>query len=320
MSSGRLPCISAADVALPQGLRDLLWGTANKFLRPPMRFVVVVAYKGFHVDVMHPKAIPSVDELFLRASAVALRLKEAHRINFPPLNYPIVVFRFIEALLLPPEFYPPLRSLLQVFRFEGFFKVNATVDRKNHPEVVLVAIFVVLMKMVYGLGGYSREMDSNPLSKRIPPFATWVRAMSEAKLDGIGMGGVPSGRENLDTFIARNPDKYMSFVSETVIGAEINPAYEAFMKSLNPKPPTSTAAASFVRDQDPKEFTVPPTSTLPLYNNIITLTGSRPGLPYRIDNSRTPLNELNPSYLFVLDRCAEVVGVEPRLLQDREKA
>ncbi|KXS12363.1 hypothetical protein M427DRAFT_72021 [Gonapodya prolifera JEL478] len=296
MSSGRLPYISAADVALPQGLRDLLWGTANKFLRPP--------------------AIPSVDELFLRASAVALRLKEAHRISFPPLNFPIVVFRFIEALLLPPEFYPPLRSLLQVFRFEGSFKVNATVDRKNHPEVVLIAIFVVLMKMVYGLDGYSREMDSNPLSKRMPPFATWVRAMSEAKLDGIDAGGVPSGIENLETFIARNPDKYMSFVSETVIGAETNPAYEAFMKSLNPKPPRSSTAASVHCDQDTKEFTVQPTSTLPLYHdiNIKTLTGSRPGFPYRIENSCTPLNELNPSYLFVLDRCAEVVGVEPLLL------
>ncbi|KAJ3334404.1 Pol I core factor CF, partial [Gonapodya sp. JEL0774] len=269
IASGRLPYVNAIDTVLPSGLRDLLWGSAHIFLRP--------------------RAIPSVEELYLRSSAVRLRLNTAHGIEFPPLNYPIITFRIMEDLLLPPEFYLPLRGLLDVLGYNGSFHVTI-VDRRSYPEVTLLAAFAILLKMVYGLDDQGRHVQNNSLSERMGPFHTWVWALTEGRESKLDAAGVPPDETDLESFVDRNLSEYLRFLADNVMATEVN---AGILNSKN----IGQCYLLFT----PTLFAMP-------------LPDIAPGSNYQIYPGHLALRFLPSSYLFVLDRCAGIAGVEPELL------
>ncbi|CAG8500085.1 8528_t:CDS:10 [Scutellospora calospora] len=140
--------------------------------------------------------------------------KNFYGITFPEINAPPILYRFIRDFMLPVESYVISKELAQLIN------LKLELNRNLEPYIALLAVIIVVIKMIYGLDGRTRvPSDKDELFQYFPKFEDWIKKLSERQEKNFSKE-IPSDFSDLKEWIDSNPDKYIKYCSDTLIGRE----------------------------------------------------------------------------------------------------
>ena len=156
---------------------QLVYHRAIAVLPAPMRDRMPAQYHS----VFSPVGFVTVERLHSAILHTSMRFHRDHGIAFPPLNHPLLLFRFLKELALPLEVYPGVTKLAKLlgFRF-GFCTESKRTSILDLPEARLMALLVCCVKVLYPFDDVRRapRTATEPASVAMD-WAVWCHAMNE---------------------------------------------------------------------------------------------------------------------------------------------
>ncbi|KAF7509431.1 hypothetical protein GJ744_007994 [Endocarpon pusillum] len=87
----------------------------------------------------------------------------AFGLSLPPLNYEILLYKYITYLALPLEIFPAVQGLAQLTRSDFRYSITKEIRRRQgsaFPEIVLMSLLVVAVKLLYPVDEAQRQPQS----------------------------------------------------------------------------------------------------------------------------------------------------------------
>ncbi|CAI6330662.1 unnamed protein product [Periconia digitata] len=117
---------------------------------------------GTYRDVLDPNSLLSFKTLYSSLISIQAAFEDEYGIEWPPLNVPVILFRFMKELALPLEIYPATRRLATLLQYD--FTCNSQkrkiVSVEHLPEAHLIGCLVVCVKLLYPFDGARRYPTS----------------------------------------------------------------------------------------------------------------------------------------------------------------
>ncbi|TKA53938.1 hypothetical protein B0A55_12947, partial [Friedmanniomyces simplex] len=150
-SDGELPYYHAAK-NVPLGMRERL---------PPV-----------HQELLEPNLLGKPEKLQNNVLGVLASFNTEFGMRLPPINHPLILYRWMRALALPIEVFAATSRLARLLDIAFAFTLDAKLGTKNlvlrYPEVQLMAVLVVATKLLF-------PFDDN---KRAAASATAMNALA----------------------------------------------------------------------------------------------------------------------------------------------
>ncbi|RKF72165.1 RNA polymerase I-specific transcription initiation factor rrn7 [Golovinomyces cichoracearum] len=110
-----------------------------------------------------------------------------YHMSFPPLNLPLLAYKYILNLGLPIEVYPAIERLKDVLSLEFKFQAPSSSTnghRISYPEIQLIGLIVIATKLSQPHDDITREPESelHPTLIKID-WEKWVNTMANRRLD-----------------------------------------------------------------------------------------------------------------------------------------
>lgn len=93
-------------------------------------------------------------------SDLAIMYDEAFGLALPPLNYEVLLYKYIMNLALPLEVFPAVRGLAHLTRSDFRYLTMKGTRRKRgsaFPELQLISLLVIAVKLLYPFDGVKRH-------------------------------------------------------------------------------------------------------------------------------------------------------------------
>ncbi|KAI0888684.1 uncharacterized protein GGS22DRAFT_152167 [Annulohypoxylon maeteangense] len=120
-----------------------------------------------------------------RLQAAVRELVISYKVNFetvfPPLNYVPILVRFITDLTLPAEVYMTVKCMTEIFKANYSYPTGGKrIQTMDNPEVLLISLVAVSVKLLYPLDGIERPPRSHedPRSLKVN-WAKWQEVMQD---------------------------------------------------------------------------------------------------------------------------------------------
>ena len=161
------------------------------------------------------------------------------KMDFPPLNYPLLLLQYIQSLALPSEYYTNrLRNLgltsiiVWIFRavqrlasfLETGFKFPKALSRlqiSHYPEIKLMSLVIICVKLSYGFEASEDRSESIKSSSGLSMnWAKWQEAQLKKPRDARRSDGlkpseaIQTKEENIFKMNKRQLDEYMDWYEE----------------------------------------------------------------------------------------------------------
>ncbi|CEH14907.1 hypothetical protein CBOM_02720 [Ceraceosorus bombacis] len=208
--TARVPVLWADLIALVEQ-RRLPYLDALHILPPD----IVAPLPGRAIKALEPRHVPTIEELSKRACNIAEALNIDFCVTFPQLNAAPVLWRCVDHLLLPPTFYTAAKSLVHLVGIEmlavgrdaselgtsernidlqsaerigyafqrSWLPMSPETLRATSPCMLLMAAVVIVIKLRYGLDGYTRtETENGPKNceTAAPNILRWLTLLEES--------------------------------------------------------------------------------------------------------------------------------------------
>ncbi|KAF2137147.1 uncharacterized protein K452DRAFT_362071 [Aplosporella prunicola CBS 121167] len=176
---------------LPVSLGDLhKWAAGGEMIYYNAKESIPIDMKdrlpGFYHAALDPDIILESEHLQTAIQDLAITYKNDCGMAIPQLNYPLLLFRYINDLALPLQIYPATLRLARLVNYTFTFPL---VSRRrlrllDFPETQLIALLVVAVKLHYPFDGLERNPHSpTDTGGIVLDWAAWTAAAAEA--DGL---------------------------------------------------------------------------------------------------------------------------------------
>ncbi|KAI1412199.1 hypothetical protein F5Y13DRAFT_163866 [Hypoxylon sp. FL1857] len=186
-----------------------------------------------------------------RLQAAVQELVISYKVNFdtvfPPLNYVPIIARIITDLTLPIEVYLTVKCIAEILQVDYSYPTGGKrIRTMDNPEVILISLVIVSVKLLYSLDGTERPPRSHedPRSLQID-WTRWQQAMRDdmskeasALLRGEEYKVTPEGVLTMDK---TKLDDFMDWFEKMWIGdgdpktaERIREPFEGQKRSSNP--------------------------------------------------------------------------------------
>jgi RNA polymerase I-specific transcription initiation factor RRN7 len=181
---------------------------------------------------LDPDTLLKYSRFYTATTDLQMSFMEQHKIVWPPLNHPLLLFRYLKELGLPVELYDA------TIRLAGLLGYNFTLHQADNrrfgirhlPEAQLVGCLVVCVKLFYPFDNKQRhpKLPSEPTAV-VLDWGDWARQVKAAKDRQRGETDRFTGEElvslqDKDIFSMQpgQLDQYLDFYADTFLdNAEI---------------------------------------------------------------------------------------------------
>ena len=166
---------------------ELLYYCASKELPLSMRDRL----PGTYQDQLEPSDLISPERLQRGIHDIAILLNTDFGMAVPPMNHPLVLYRWIKELALPMEVFVATRRLARVLEVD--FACTANIQPRanmglRYPEVRLMTLVVISTKLLFPFDNARRYPKfSVDLSALRMDWEIWVKVQSR-KQDNVDQG------------------------------------------------------------------------------------------------------------------------------------
>lgn len=155
---------------------------AIKLLPLPMRDRL----PGTYHSVLNPPSMLTHKQLYTSLSSLQRQFEKEHKILWPPLNVPLLLFRYLRELALPLEVYDATMHLgdLLGYDFASHHPSGQQLKVRYLAEAHLVGCLVVCVKLLYPLDKVIRypKSSSEPMATSMD-WKFWCRAAKDGRMD-----------------------------------------------------------------------------------------------------------------------------------------
>lgn len=150
----------------------------------------------------------------------------------PPLNTPLVLYRWVRELALPVEVYAATqrlsRALEEKFSFNMTFKARSAESALRHPELRLMALLVAATKLLFPFDDTKRyPASAKDLSALSLQWPAWQETQSRM-LEQADRSGLPSYKKMMDfsqTDVLESADdrldEYMDWYEQNIASGDV---------------------------------------------------------------------------------------------------
>ncbi|PVH85974.1 hypothetical protein DL98DRAFT_650478 [Cadophora sp. DSE1049] len=141
--------------------------------------------------------------------------------EFPKLNVPLLVFRYMKELYLPIELYPAIRRLGLLLQMDFAYPTVRKAGRQGvaHPEIQVMGLIVIATKLAHPFDNVHRtpESYSDPSTVKID-WSQWVKTTSQELPRGLARGeAIKVTDADVCNLNAKKLDDYLDWYQNTWI-------------------------------------------------------------------------------------------------------
>ncbi|KAF2089632.1 hypothetical protein K490DRAFT_37491 [Saccharata proteae CBS 121410] len=139
---------------------------------------------GSYVTALDPDAMIKPAHLETSVQALATAYIRDVGMSIPPLNHPLLLFRYMKDLALPLDIYPAVNRLAQLVGYDFSFPQDSA--RKFNivdlPEAQLAALVVVAVKLSSPFDGLERNpTKATDYGALVIDWPAWIKVMKDAE-------------------------------------------------------------------------------------------------------------------------------------------
>ncbi|OOF97187.1 hypothetical protein ASPCADRAFT_165775 [Aspergillus carbonarius ITEM 5010] len=191
------------------------------------------------ISILETTRLPQAEHLHGVVSDLLLLYHGKFSMQFPSLNWPVLLYRYIKRLALPIDVYPAVKRLQHLLGFTFEFPTSIVGKRRalHLPELQLVALVVISTKLLFPFD----ELERYPSSLKEPTvqvidWSVWAHIQKHFDSRETSAGQLGKGREVLvnekDVF-SMTPsqlDEYMDWYENSWLDASktSNPLADLF--------------------------------------------------------------------------------------------
>ncbi|KAI9705349.1 MAG: Pol I core factor CF [Bogoriella megaspora] len=299
----RLP-ISPGDIQKWAACGDMLYYRAFDALPEEMRS---------HFAIEHVESFTAYDVLkagdvqSIAYNMSSLFLREFH-MKLPPVNMPLLLYRYIKDLALPLEIYPCARKLAQIIKVPFTYMEKIKGRRAGvheQPDTQILALIIIAAKLLYPISGLRvYPLSNNELGSHTLNWSAWL----SAKRTHDQKFQHPERLSTEDAFASTEHDvlkwkttevdDYLTWYGSVFTEAE-PPEDDDFQKALYDLFPTDANASPPPVTKNLKEDLMPDSDALEMSKNerLVTVSAglkSRKCVSTRSESNRKAMGEATP--------------------------
>lgn len=236
----RLP-VTPGDIRTWTIEEEMPYWNAIRLIPPTMRNGLLPSLQSS----LQPNSLLSLKRFYASLTGLQVAFEKKFSIAWPPLNVPVLLFRYLKDLALPLELYSATIRLGEIQGFDFAFRASKTTSysTKHLPEAHLISCLVICVKAIYPFDGITcfPRSTAEPGATAID-WGEWCKAMKEAKEEARG-GRAYHSKEELtniqekDVFRMSNEqlDQYLDFYLTRFIDdthLDLHNADDAFHEAL----------------------------------------------------------------------------------------
>jgi len=207
------------------------WTTGGKLAyRKAIRLVPLLMRDrlppSYHA-VLDPPKLLRHRRFYTTLTNLEISFEKDHGILWPPLNAPLLLFRYIKELALPLELHDATMRLGELLGHDFSFQYDGrkTLGLRHLPEAQLIGCFVVCVKLFYPFDKVRRSpKSSSEPAATVTDWKKWCKHMHAAK-QNQGEGTSDLTIEELtkvqeDDVFEMKPDQldqYLNFYNDTFL-------------------------------------------------------------------------------------------------------
>jgi RNA polymerase I-specific transcription initiation factor RRN7 len=181
---------------------------------------------GEYHEALDTSTVLRPEALQLGVSNLCTMYNRSYGLSIAPLNWPPMLYQYIERLSLPLEVYPVAKQLNHIVAFDFLFTSSGKRRRKaiSYPEAQLMCLVVVATKLLFPFN--SNAVERNPRDASEPAilsidWSAWAneregRSTSEQAKDSF-QDGMEINVKDKDVFdmSSQQLDQYMDWYQRT---------------------------------------------------------------------------------------------------------
>ncbi|KAL4881218.1 hypothetical protein BJY04DRAFT_227883 [Aspergillus karnatakaensis] len=209
-----------------------------------------------YIALLETTRLLKAEDLHTAVYDVLLLYHRQFKVQFPPLNYPPLLYRLLKRLALPVDIYPTIKRLQTLLNFSFSYSTKSTRRRKalNKPDLQLITLIVIATKLLFPFDDIQRHPSSaqEPTVQAID-WNAWAEVQRQFERRDKTAGRIGKGNEVLvdegDVF-SMTPDQLDEYMGW----------YESSWLDTS-RPPNALASLFPLGPSSSKDQTQPPTST-----------------------------------------------------------
>lgn len=205
-TDGKMPYRRAIAV-VPLAMRDRLPPSYHAILDPPK----LLRHSRFYSTLTN----------------LEISYEKVHGILWPPLNVPLLLFRYIKELALPLELYDITLRLANLLghSFALEYDGRKRLGLRHLPEAQLIGCFIVCVKLFYPFDKIRRlPKSSSEPTVSVVDWKTWCKQMTKARKRKQGLMSdftneefTQLQEEDIFHLLPKQLDQYLDFYNDTFI-------------------------------------------------------------------------------------------------------
>ena len=140
---------------------------------------------GEYHQPLQPSVMLKSDDLQRAVAALAIAYEREFNLEFPPINYPPLLFYFIQSLALPLDIYGEVKTLAAKTTYDfrlPSYKVRAVLHPRDFPEAQLMALIIIAVKIAYPFEETNQNpMAANNAATTALDWNAWTEALQDYK-------------------------------------------------------------------------------------------------------------------------------------------
>ncbi|WPG97290.1 Hypothetical protein R9X50_00006400 [Acrodontium crateriforme] len=232
MLLSRIP-VTLADIHSWAGQGDLLFYRAAKAVPLQMREKLPATYQ----ELLEPQDLGPPERLNRKTLNLLKMLSTKPGMAFPPINHPLILYRWIRALSLPIEIFAATKRLAKLLNVEFTYSLDQTTHPRlrilRYAEPRLMALIVITTKLLFPFDDkttlrFARSLtDPSALSL---DWTTWLQTHSSPTPDPSPLPFTKAISLSESDAIALSPkalDAYLDMYETTFATAQVRTHGEA---------------------------------------------------------------------------------------------
>ncbi|KAJ5824082.1 hypothetical protein N7447_006422 [Penicillium robsamsonii] len=225
--------------------------------------------------ILEVNTIPDAPRFHRSILAVVMFYQRRFEMELPPLNSPMVLFRFIKRLALPIEVYDATRILQDLLGFTFQYPTTSSYDARKReqilPDLQLMALIIISTKLLFPIDDLKKypTTDKEPATQ-IMDWTLWATAQDEFDRDQQQFGGkigkktaVQITDQDVLNMTPAQLDHYMDWYESSWLDTSKDPSHIAEMFPISRAEqdiqPSATAAPESLSNSTP----APPPAPIP---------------------------------------------------------
>lgn len=151
-----------------------------------------------YLSILETKTIMKAEQLHHAVRELVFLYDREFGVIFPPLNAPLILFKYIKYLSLPVEVYPAVKRLRGLLGFTCTFPTDGKVKRRclHLPEVQMISIIVVATKLYFPFDNVKRYPTSaKEPAAQVIDWKVWGQAQRQFDNRETAGGRIGKGNE-----------------------------------------------------------------------------------------------------------------------------